>query len=273
VAFSASRLLLRVLTCAIAACLAAGRPALAEPVFLVVAASGGEPGAVARQARQIAAAHLGSLVVSTADCGERHRAFAVVTAITGSTAEARAAREQLRTAAKDAYVKRCEVIPGSPLALRIPAIDPSIADIPKDAINWSDEDKLTSSQRLSNDAWLVTVGYYIAEPDDPLEGRRRRIVLATANGDRTILAQDCPNIGRPAALGGLLAFDCAREQAGKHLLHAVLAFNQGMPIGGEIERCREPKWTGIRQLTCRAESVRPNGELVLTPKRIRLDGR
>lgn len=83
---------------------------------------------------------------------------------------------RVRTTVKDAYVKRCDVKPGSLLALRITAIDRSIADVPEDAVNWQDEDRISSTQPLPDGRVLVIARYYVNVSDDPLEGRRERVI-------------------------------------------------------------------------------------------------
>ena len=118
-------------------------PVQAERVWLLVGASDVSAGALAKKARPLAAKLPASLMVQSRDCGDGKNVFAWVAELAESAETAQAALGRLRLMVPDAYVKRCDTRPGSLLALRINVIDPSIADIPADAVNWSETDRVS----------------------------------------------------------------------------------------------------------------------------------
>jgi hypothetical protein len=89
----------------------------------------------------------GGLVFQTADCGERHNVFGVALELSDSADAAKVALQRVRSTVKGAYIKRCTVTPRSLLALRLPAVDSSIANVPDDAVNWEDSDRVSTAVR------------------------------------------------------------------------------------------------------------------------------
>jgi hypothetical protein len=69
---------------------------------------------------------------------------------------------------------------------------------------------------------------------------------------------------------GRIAFDCAKEQAADHLLHAVEVFDEAGNKLKEIGHCRSPQWAQKNLLKCEAESVDSNGKLTLKSKQVEL---
>ena len=170
---------------------------------------------------------------------------------------------------KDSYVKPCDVMPGSLLAWRASAVDASIADVPADAVNWEDADRVSSAVPLGDGRAVILVRHFVNDPDDPLEGKRERVLLARAS-ERALLENDCPSAGAFTARAGRVAFQCAREVAGDVPLHGVLAFSaQGKKLT-ELAHCRSPAWTHPGVLVCDEELVDARGELTLRPRRTRL---
>jgi hypothetical protein len=149
----------------------------------------------------------------------------------------------------------------------VPAVDGSIADVPADAVNWSDDDRVSTVRRLSDGRSLILVRYFVKAASDPLEGRRERVVLAQSQDKTIVLDEQCMHAGKAAAIADRIAFDCAREQAGDHLLHSVKVFSDSGSKLMEIEHCRNPRWEQKDLLTCEEESVGADGQLVLNAKR------
>lgn len=243
--------------------LLAALPAHAERLWLVVGASDVSAAVLAKKAQPLAAKAPTGLVLQTRDCGEAKNVFAWVADAAGSAEAAQAALPRARAVVADAYIKRCDAKPGTLLALRIPAIDPSIAAVPDTAVNWREADRVSAVQALGEGRSLLVTRYFDAAPNDPLEGRRERVSVVDASGQRSVLEEHCLDAGRVSLRHGDIAFQCAREQAADHLLHSVLAFDTAGRKLAEIERCRNPKWTGGRTLTCDAESVSASGRLTL----------
>lgn len=243
-------------------------PALAEKVFLVIVASADTPGAIAERAKALTEKGVQGLAIQTADCGQRSNVFAFATAVAASRQTAQTALEAAKAVVPDAYIKNCDASPRSLLMLRVPAVDPSIAKVPKDAVNWSDEDRVSVAEPLPDGLTRIIVRYYEKAPDDPLEGRRARVMLAQSAEKKAVLEENCLNPGKAAVANGHIAFDCAREQAGDYLLHSVVAFDASGNKLKEVPHCRNPKWATAETLVCSVESVDAKGELLLEPTRI-----
>lgn len=238
-------------------------PAKAERVWLVVGASDASAAQIAEKSKTLFQRYPNGLIVQTHDCGDKKNVFAWVAEVATSAINAQDTLAQIRPSLKDAYLKRCDVKPNSLVTFRMPAIDKSIADVPSDTVNWDDADRVSSVQPFADGRALAIVRYYTNVPDDPLEGRRERVVLIDPPTKRITLEDNCPSPGRAVTTNGRIAFECAREQAGDHLLHSVLAFNANGEKLAEIPHCRNPKWSNERVVTCDAETVGADGQLKL----------
>ncbi len=245
-------------------------PAWGERLWLVVGASDPTAAGIARKAKALSPGASDALVVRTGDCGDTRSTFAWVPEVATSAKAARAALSRVRATAEDAYLKRCDAKPGTLLALRMTAVDPSIAHVPESAVNWEEKDRLSTAHPLADGRSIVVVRSYFPAADDPLEGKRERVILADHSGNRKVLEENCIDPGPVAARQGRLAFHCAREQAGDHLFHDVVVFDRSGEKRAEIRHCRDPKWRGVHVIECREESVGPDGALTLRAKRITL---
>lgn len=250
----------------IAGLVTAVRRSVAEQLHLVVVASSLTPGGIAEEAKPLSAQFKNGLVIQTSDCGDARNVYAFVSGVEKSREAARSTLASTRAAVPDAYVKSCEVKPDSLLALRVPAVDGSIADVPANAVNWGDDDRVSTVRRLPDGRSLIFVRYYVEAAGDPLEGRRERVVLAQSPDKTTVLVEQCMHPGKAAALARRIAFDCATEQAGDHLLHAAHAFDESGGKLMEIAHCRNPRWEKKTILTCEDESVGADGKLTLNAK-------
>jgi hypothetical protein len=240
----------------------------AEEVFLVVAASSRDPGTIASVAAKFAP---NALIVNTANCGEQNHFYTLAVEISNSLKAARSALGSIKSAIRDAYIKKCAVTPSSLLSYRISAVDRSIAAIPKNAVNWSAADRVSTTLPISQDESLVILRHFDNIPGDPLEGRRDRILLAKSSGKKVVLTENCLDLANPATIKDLIAFDCVREEAGDQLLHSVVVVTAAGENIREIERCRNPKWVDTRELVCEAESVQADGRLVLNTIKSHID--
>jgi hypothetical protein len=257
--------------CAVLSVMLVCEPAQGERLFLVVAASAASPTAIAVKAKALAPKAKNALIVQTSDCKENRNVFAFVTSVSDSREAAQAALGQAKAIISDAYVKSCDVRRGSTLDLRIPAVDASIADVPSDAVNWTDEDRISTAEPLPDGRFLVIARYYVSVPDDPLEGRRERVILAESADKKTVLDNQCANPSSPSVDEGRIAFSCAREQADDHILHAVLAFDSTGKKLKEIPHCRNPRWIKHKGIGCDGESVDAAGKLALKATQIELE--
>jgi hypothetical protein len=237
-------------------------------VWLVVLASNTSAEAIARRAKAMALALPPHLIVQTRDCGARDNVFALAV-LADSADAANVLLPRVQPVVPDAYVKRCDVVPRSLLALRTSVIDPSIYDVPADAVNWDDAARVSEAVPLPEGRTLIVQRYFVSDPEDPLEGRRERVLLPHAP-NATLLQNDCPSAGAFSARAGRIAFECAREQAGDALLHEVVVVTPDGAALASIPHCRGPRWVGPDSIVCDAESVDADGQLTLREKRTEL---
>ncbi|MEQ6341811.1 MAG: hypothetical protein M3A44_09210 [Gammaproteobacteria bacterium] len=240
-------------------------PAQAERLWLVIGASDGSPAGIAQKSKVLTPLSAKGFVVQTNDCGDKRNIFAWVAEAASSAEAAQSGLSRLREKIKDAYVKRCDVKPRTLLAFRVSAVDASISDVPQGAVNWQDEDRISSIQPLSDGRAIVIVRHYVDE-DDPFEGRRARVVVVDTAGKRLTLEEDCGFPGPVALQQGKIAFDCVREIAADLSLHSVVVFRTTGEKLAEIKHCRKPRWSRERTIACDAETVGPDGRLKLLQK-------
>lgn len=237
-------------------------------LWLVVGASDPTPAGITRKAKQLGGA--GGLIIRTVDCGDRKNVYAWAARVETTEKAAEGAAKELReTTARDAFVKSCDVKPGTLLAHRIPAVDPSIADVPDSAVNWEDAYRVSTVKRLPDGRSVAVARYYEAGGDDPLEGRRERVILLDPAGKQRQLEKNCFDASGFQIRKGYLAFQCATEQAGDHLMHSVLLFDKEGRRIKTFNRCRNPRFAG-GHLHCKAESVKADGTLTLRSVRYRI---
>jgi hypothetical protein len=246
--------------------------------YLVIGASDASPAGIARRAQALSGAAVEAgdgpgLVLSTADCGDRRAVYAWAAAVADSAAAAQAVLARLKTRVADAYVKRCLPRAGSLLELGLPAVDPSIARVPADAVNWDDADRVSSVLPLvlpGSGARVVLQRHRVDEPEDPLEGRRTRVLLASPAAAPKTLIDECSGAKQAVAAHGWLALACDSEQAADHILHTVHVFTAGGAAVTQVPRCRQPRITSAVTLQCQAETVDASGRLQLSPRNVRL---
>jgi hypothetical protein len=235
----------------------------------VVAASDATPAGIARAAKGLGAKKTDALVFQTGDCGEKRNVFGVALEIVDSADEAKTALLGASALAKGAYIKRCAVASGSLLALRFHAVDPSIAGVPTDAVNWTDADRISKATRLSDGRTLVAQRIFVDDPEDPLEGMRVRMVLVGERVGRKVLVEDCLEPERFTVSGDVLAFQCVGSMAGDYSLHEILVFDGTGHQVAKVEECRNPKLPDGSTLVCSAEAIGDRG-LKLRTKRVKL---
>jgi hypothetical protein len=238
----------------------------ADPVWLVVAASDNSPMAIARKGKSLSRLFSQGLIVRAADCGEKRDVLAYVVERPRSIETATAALARAREIVKDAYLKRCEVKPHSLLAFGISAVDPSIAELPDKTSNWEFQDALSALEPLPDGRAILILRHFVNEPDDPLQGRRERVLIADSEGRLSGLEDNCIRPGAVVVDGDRIAFDCVREQAADHFFHDSVVFDGAGKKILQVEHCRKPRWLGRDQIACDAESVGNEGRLTLQKK-------
>jgi hypothetical protein len=241
----------------------------AERVWIIVGASSPSSDGIARATKPLAAKWPSGLIFRTADCGEKRDVFGWAYRVAESADDAKTALAAAREVAKDAYVKACEVTPRSLLALRISAVDASIAEVPASvADEWEDEDRVSSAVAMADGRTLVIKRVYKAGLlEDPDQGKDQGVWLAEGGGKLKALAESCSPAEGFAVRDGKLAFQCGDSVAADELLHKVLVFDGDKQIAA-VSSCRTPRWTGPAALACRSESVGPDGKIKLRTKKV-----
>lgn len=243
--------------------------ARAEKVWIIVGASSPSSDGIARAAKPLAARWPGGLIFRTADCGEKRDVFGWAYRVAESADDAKAALAAARQVAKGAYVKACDVVPRSLLALRVSAVDASIADVPTSvAEDWEDEDRVSSAVPIADGPTLVIRRVYKAALlEDPDQGKDQGVWLAEGGGRLKALAESCSPAEAFTARDGKLAFQCGDSIAADELLHKVLVFDGDKQVAA-VSSCRKPRWTGPAALVCSSESVGLDGKIKLKAKKV-----
>ena len=258
-------MIVRLFVACLAAFLVVPLARAAEPIVLAVVASSPTPAALAVSLVRLLVRAPHALVVQLGDCGDPRPLFALVTEIT-TPSGSDAALARAKDIAPEAYLKTCTPRAGSLLPLGISAIDPSIATVPANAVNWTDTDRISTAIQLGDLGSFVAVRRHVPAPHDPLEGRQVRVFLARPDGTRVALSENCHDPSALAAAGGLIAFACAREQAGDAVLHDTLVLAADGMKRATFSRCRSPEWLAPGRLRCQAEAVGLDGKLSTTPR-------
>lgn len=241
----------------------------AEKVWLVVGTSSASADGIARAAKPLAARWAGGLIFHTADCGDKREMFGWAYRVAESSDDAKAALAAAREIVKGSYVKLCEVAPRSLLALRVPVVDASIANVPASvAEDWEDGNRVSSAVPLADGRMLVIKRVYnSAFLDDPDQGKDEGVWLAEGGGKLKALAGSCSPAEAFTARDGKLAFQCGESIAADQLLHKVLVFDGDKQVAA-VSSCQKPRWIGPTALVCSSESVDHDGNIKLRAKTV-----
>jgi hypothetical protein len=241
----------------------------AEEVWLVVGTSSATPDGIAHAAKPLAERWPGGLIFRAGDCGQKREMFGWAYRVEKSADDATRALAAAREIAKGAYVKPCNVALRSLLALRVSAVDPSIADVPASvAEDWTNGDRVSSAVPLANGRTLVIKRVFkAAYLQDPAQGKDQGVWLAEGRGKLKPLAESCSPAEAFTERDGKLAFQCGESIAADELLHKVLVFDGDKQVAA-VSSCQKPRWTGPTALVCSSESVDRDGNIKLRPKRI-----
>jgi hypothetical protein len=241
-----------------------------ETKWLVIASSQREVVPALEATRKLQTSWPNATVFASGDCDAlRPGLYLAVAEIAPNRVAADAALQKLKSDVPDAYVRECRPKLNSTLAAGVPLVDPSIAKVPADSVNWSDSDRVSSVQKLTGKGYLWIRRWYSPAAEDPLEGRRESVLYFDERPENAKeLQAGCTN-AQAVQRGELLALICARETAGDNLLHETILFDttSGKPMKS-IPHCREPEFASPVELTCKAESVNAQGELKLQAKRV-----
>lgn len=209
-------------------------------------------------------------IVASADCqGLKPDLFLTVAETAVDRVSAEDTLPKLKITVPDSYVRECRPKPDTILSLGLPLIDPSIEHVPADAVNWSDQDRISSVIKLPASGYLWIRRWYLAHPNDPREGRRESVLFFMENPHSSIeLQADC---AAPYArqLSHWIALSCERGVAADNVLHETVVLDT---VSGKavysVQHCRKPTFISESEITCEAENVNAEGKLALQTKRL-----
>jgi hypothetical protein len=251
--------------------LAAALPAHAITIWIIAGPTDPTAAGIAKKAGPLYRAVPDGFVIQTADCGDNQNVFMWIGATANADKPALAARLRIRQAVPDAYMRACKVRPGSLLALRTSVVDRSIGLLPDNARNWEPGDRLSLLRPLPDGRSLIIVRYFANDSADPFGGKRERVVLVNRSGKRVVLDNDCVEPSDAVTQHGYVAFECVRGLASDNVVHGVPVFDDAGTKLFEARRCRDPKFTGERVLTCDDEQVGADGKLEFRKRRIAVE--
>lgn len=249
-------------------------PADQRQYWLTILASERAPAGAAARLNDLGGPAAGLVALASSNCRNlRPDLFLVSTGLKDERAAAeRDQRRWRERGVTDAYVRPCEPVPGSRLALGLPLFDPSIHRRGDDIVNWTYADAVIRTRRLPG-PWIAVIRpRFEAGSEDILQGFRVGIsIIRLDNGRRLTLKEHCldPQID---AGPRLIALTCTSSAAGDHLLHTtyVHRLNDGEIILAQT-RCRAAMLQK-HSLLCQRESVDQDGKLTLSAQHIPLDG-
>jgi hypothetical protein len=148
-------------------------------------------------------------------------------------------------------------------------VDPSIEKVPEEAVNWDDEDRVSSVVKLPESGYLWIRRMYEAAREDAREGRRTSVLFFRTSPTRsTQLSADCTD-PQFSGKADRIALSCARETAAENLLHETIVYDAATAHQLiSVPRCRQPDLRSASELSCEAEGVDQEGTLHLQPKRV-----
>jgi len=238
--------------------------------WLVVADSGPTLGSISQAAEKLGTKWPQATIIASGDCDGFTRGLYLVAVVAQTRKEALDASLKLKSENTDAYVRECRPRSDSRVALGVPLVDSSIEKVPKDAVNWTDRDRISTVVRLTGGGHLWFRRWYKPDREDPREGRRDSILFFTAQPDSAVqLESDCTDPSF-AQRDEWLVLSCAREVAADNLFHEtkVYELDSGKAIFS-TERCRNPEFISSTGLACQAEQVNKDGNLRLSAKQVR----
>ena len=238
--------------------------------YLVVGASAPSASQIAFAARPLWRDFPESFVFRSSDCGDSRQLFGVALGVFETLDRAKVALQEVRGRISSAYLRPCKIVAHSLLSLGFPAVDRTIADVPPDAVNWSESDRVSSAIALSDGRHIVVQRSFVLDADDPDEGRRVRVHLVNGDGGRHLLHEDCPMAKGFVTSRGFVAFECAGAEAGPQLLHDSVVFDVNGHQIAAISSCRAPRFEHEGTLACEEESVDSRGRLKLRRRTVRV---
>lgn len=239
---------------------------LAADEWLPVLASEKTIGAAVERLRTLGGSGAGLELIAANDCANLRKGyFLVVAGVSGNRAQAEAKVAHWRSqGARGAYARKCEIVPGSRIALNLKLLDDSIYERPASIVNWDYKDALSATRSLSGSMVALIRPTYSPDPEDVREGLRIAVdVLLRSSGERVHLEDDCID-PQMVSQSDLVVVSCVRATMADELLHVTRVYR--MPSGTllqSVEQCRAPRFDSDRGLICQKETLSKGGQLKL----------
>lgn len=233
------------------ALLACATPDVATGQWLAIAAARNDAGQAVSLARGLRGDWPDTAVIASGDCADFRPGYFLVVVPAASADEAEKAAVAMRGRFSDAYRRECRPMEGSAMAVGLATVDPTIFDVPADAVNWDSSD-MVSTVLTENGRSVWIRRWYEPDPEDPLEGRRVSVFLQ-ARGEAIELLPRCS--GAEALFGDTrVAVSCETMVAGSDLFHTVYLFDlESGRRTRTLDRCRDPQFEANGNLVCEVE--------------------
>ncbi len=241
-----------------------------RPVWLVIAGSHTSVKPATETKQKLQSSWPEAAIVASDDCdGLRRGLFLAVAAKLPRREEAQEVLSKVKVAVPDAYVRECRPKPASRIQFGVPVVEPSIESVPTNAVNWTDEERISRVATLPGAGHLWIRRRFEPVPEDPREGRRTAVLFFAETPETAVsLDEDCTD-PQFSQKGGRVALSCARETAADNLLHETKVYD--IHSGKElltVRRCRQPELRSAVELSCKAEEIGADGQLRLRVKTV-----
>jgi len=248
--------------------------ALSGEVWLAIIATETSAAAIAAKRKQLLNLYPSAKIVHSNDCSNlKPGLFLLVSHISGKDRTPEEVLTEIRTDVVDAYSRPCSVVTPSLLSLRIPVIHASIDQVPVDAVNWSNEDRVSQLLKVNDAEYLLIERAYDSHNESPLEGMKQSVYYFKGYPKQRILIEkNCWDISQPDSLGNRFSLHCANEMAADQWLHTSIVFDiEAQSIVFRESYCRNPRLASENQLSCEKESIDADGRLSLSRREILIE--
>ena len=247
---------------------------LSGEVWLAIVATETSAAAIAAKRKQLLNLYPSAKIIHSNDCSDlKPGLFLLVSHISGTSRIPEGILTEIRADVEDAYSRPCSVVTPSLLSLGIPVVHASIDRVPVDAVNWSDEDRVSRLLKIDDAEYLLIERAYDSHDESPLEGMKQSIYYFRGYPKQRILIErNCWDMSQPDSLGNRFSLHCANEMAANQWLHTSIVFDtEAQSIVWRESYCRNPRLTSENQLSCEKESIDAQGRLSLSHREILME--
>lgn len=252
--------------------LAAPLPSSAQVTWILVGKIDGSAQLMAKELVQRTRAGDQGTVVNLAECGSGRVGLAWAARSFDREKEAQKELEDSKRRNPGMRIVECEQWENTLLAHGISAVDASIAEVPSDAVNWSEEDRISELKTSLKGGRVAVIRYFNGANSDPLEGRREKVMFLAPKRAPIVVRDSCVSPDSFFPGEGYWGFSCAREPAGNTLLHDTIVVDDLGKILTVSRNCRTPSAGAAGWFKCQREEVDSSGQLLLQPIKVMIPG-